>query len=252
MMKTVKRSILSIEYIKDTDSTNAELKRRIINSTKTQFNAISAEFQTAGRGRRGREWMNTEGALMMSIAVSLQGVESNSYHLVTIASAVAVCDSICALGVDAGIKWPNDILVGGYKICGILTEVTQNANNIPFAVIGIGVNANADSMPAGLMQPAKSLKIITGKSTDKKQLAEMILNEVIIRIADIKNGRSDQVLKAYNRLGITVGRSIVVHNVDGSVFEAVARCIDRFGHLVVESSKGVSIIDSADVSVRFE
>ena len=140
-------SIRKAETVHETDSTNAELKRRAANGVLKDGTVLIAERQTRGRGRRGRKWENTSGALLMSIACDAEDIAAEDIPLVTLAAALGVLDSLGLLlsskkrskadAADVRIKWPNDILFRQKKLCGILAELVKNGTRT-MTVIGIG------------------------------------------------------------------------------------------------------------------
>lgn len=248
-------NIPTIERINEVDSTNSELKRRISASDVEVCSAVVAEKQTAGRGRRGRTWINTDDALMMSISIPAININSNKLPMINHAASLAVFNTISRLdgfrdSGNTGIKWPNDILLDGRKVCGILSEIISNTREIPHAIIGIGINVNADSFPEGMIQPVTSIKQFIGRSTDKYDLGESVIKEVLKKVSMLSNDESKALIYEYKQKCITIENRITVYPNFLEPYEAFAEDIDNFGRLIITKDDGiVTVLDSADVSV---
>ena len=244
----------AIEHFDTIDSTNAELKRRIMNSSLSSITAVSADVQTAGRGRRGRTWLNTEGSLMMSAAFPIDAMEPDSIPLISIAAALAAHSCIASAGVNAVIKWPNDIIVlhdvGYRKLAGILSELASAPDGRLFAVIGIGINVNSSSMPDGLMQPASSLLLEKGGPTDIGIMRSKLLEELILEVEQLK-ANAPALLARYKGNCITIGKQVEASFMDGVILEGEAMDLDERGRLLIKSDDRIIPIGAADVSVRF-
>lgn len=244
---------LKVEHIKTVDSTNSELKRRIICGTLSGIHALRADEQTAGRGRRGRVWLNTDGALMMSVCLPLDGFSERAMMLLSMTAAYAVKTAIAPYLDGAKIKWPNDIVIesGGEmkKLCGILTEMVSAPCGTNYAVAGIGFNANCDRLPEELLQPATSIKKESRKEVDIAALAEDVFG-TFIDFANVLLSDTDSVFAEIKKHVITLGRPVraVCPNKEEIFGKAVGLTDD--GRLIVETEGGIRILDAADVSVR--
>ncbi len=249
----------AFERINTVDSTNTELKRRINASFGMKTSVLIADEQTAGRGRRGRVWLNTDGALLMSICIPLKGINPDLIPLISLTAAIAANEAIADLRADkhkmtrnTGIKWPNDILISGFKVAGILSEAANDLRGGSYAVVGIGINVNAAGIPDGLNQPASSLRLLYNKVFDRIALGLRIADR-LTELADmLKAGYDKTIIKLYSDNCITLGRAVEVIRNDGSRYEAEAVEIDSIGRLVVSHEDGnIEAIDSADVSIRW-
>ena len=254
------KSLQKAETVHETDSTNAELKRRAANGMLEDGTVLIAERQTGGRGRRGRKWENTSGALLMSIACDAADIAAEDIPLVTLAAALGVLDSLDlflpakkrskADGENVRIKWPNDILFGQKKLCGILAELVRNGTRT-MTVIGIGMNVNAAEVSDAWMQQATSLFIEMGAITDVNELGVCIAEHAHERVNMLKQGKKDLILRDYRNNCSTLNKEITIHGTDGSKVQAFAAGIDEHGRLIAAFSNGeTKTLDAADVSVR--
>lgn len=212
-----------IHFLVETTSTNDEAKRGA--KSGARHGAVwVAESQTAGRGRQGRPWVSPPGEnLLFSVLLRLDGPPAN-LPLVALAAGLAVRD---AIGLGAMVKWPNDVLVRGKKIAGILTETSDGA-----LVIGIGVNVRAKTFPPELT--ATSV-VLEGGPLDRRALLDRVL-EGLLRDAPIVAARGLGPIHA--RLAEADAlRGSRVRTDDG--FEGTAEGIDTEGRLVVRGDGSV-------------
>ncbi|MGE5591638.1 MAG: biotin--[acetyl-CoA-carboxylase] ligase, partial [Bacillota bacterium] len=141
---------------------------------------VIAWEQTAGRGRLGRAWTSPPGGLWMSVLLR-PPVAPAEIAGVTLTAAVAVAEAIeLTAGVRVGIKWPNDLLVDGRKVCGILTELAAEADRVNHVVVGIGINANLDreALPEAAPTPPTSLRLAAGRDVSLPRLAAAVLDRL--------------------------------------------------------------------------
>lgn len=159
------------------DSTNAEVLRRLSAGAVAPF-AILGERQTAGRGRRGRQWESPFGAnLYYTLGISVRGGAQELEGL-SLVVGLAVAKAIHALGVkDVGLKWPNDVLVGGKKIAGILLELTGDPADICSVAIGVGINVNMRKAEA-IDQPWTSVREALGRLVDRNELLQALESQL--------------------------------------------------------------------------
>lgn len=243
------RNNIRTEIYETLDSTNLMMKRKI--NAGCEFSgglAIIADNQTSGRGRRGRTWLNTEGALLLSLGMSADDFAAAETPLISIASALGVLDTVMEFCPSVSIKWPNDILIEGKKACGILCELVVMGVH-RFCVIGIGLNLNAKTLPDGLIYPVTSLYLETNTMFDRLSIAGQIADSVTKYLKQLIAGDSSGIIEAYRSKCSTLGKAVMVSgavNAEGSAID-----IDSLGRLVVLDSCGrKQVINAADVSVR--
>ncbi len=240
-----------IVYEERTGSTNdraGELARR----GAPEGTLVIADAQDAGRGRRGRIWISPPGAGLFMSVILRPDTEPSRISMVTLAAAMAVREGIRkASGLETLIKWPNDIVAHGKKICGILTEMHMEKGAAAYVVTGIGVNVNAETFPAALSERASSVYLETGRKVSRAEIAAAVCGEledvyeIFRRTWDLSELR-DQ----YNNWLVSRGRRVRVLASKGS-WEGEAEGIDRMGRLLVRRTDGkLERVVSGEVSVR--
>ena len=219
-------------FLEETDSTN-RMAKELARQGAPHGTAVLAERQTAGRGRLGRAFFSPEGGLYLSVILYPQCPPENR-ALMTPMAAVAVCralEQVC--GISPGIKWVNDLYLGGKKLCGILCEGCGDA-----VIVGIGLNLYTPEggFPAEI--PATALDV----PVDRRVLAEAIRQQLL---------QPGEFLAEYRERCLLLGKTVTVHPVAGEAYAARAMEIDDRCRLVVESCRGREALDSGEVSVRF-
>ncbi|MHB1393484.1 MAG: biotin--[acetyl-CoA-carboxylase] ligase [Clostridia bacterium] len=215
---------------------------------------IIADEQTAGRGRLGRQWISTKGkGIWMSIMLKPDILPADAPKL-TIAAAYAVSKALWSCcQVDARIKWPNDIVTGGKKLCGILTEMSAEADEIKSVIVGIGINANLEYEDFGpeVSSMATSLKLSKGSAVSRKALVASVLNEFEeVYEVFVREGRIKPFLDEYKSKSAVLGKEIRVISKKEEII-GLAVDISEEGHLVVKLGDGtIKEIMSGEVSVR--
>lgn len=215
-------------------STNAEAKR--IAASADDGTVVVADLQTAGRGRMERSWSSPPGGVWMSIIVKPKIPPSLAFR-VNIAASVAVARALEALySLDVKIKWPNDLLVGGMKVSGILTEIGAEMDCLEYAVVGIGINANID--PGSLPEEWKATSISgeLGREVLLVELVTRVLEEMEEIYGDIA-GSFDRIHEEWSQRSATLGRRVRITTRSGE-FEGRAVDLDADGALLVERDGG--------------
>ncbi len=247
-----KRSIIKDVRVYNTiDSTNQEAKRLGSGPSIDGLLLISEE-QTMGKGRRGRTWLSKKGdGIFMSLLLRPQ-IQPVHASMLTILAGLAVQKAIVgATGLACKIKWPNDVVVSGKKVCGILTEMSTDMEEIQFVVVGIGVNVNALEMDPEAAPYATSLCMESGKTYERKLLAAAIVEQFeLYYMQFIQDCSLEPILSEYNRVCANIGGKVRIES-GGSSFVADALRMDESGALVVKLEDGqIKQIHSGEVSVR--
>lgn len=224
------------------DSTNLVLRRMA--DSAADGTAVAALEQSAGRGRSGRSFLSPAGGLYLSMLLR-PDVEAARLPTLTPVAAVAVCRAIERVcGVFGAIKWPNDVVLGGKKICGILVESVLG-DGPPCVIVGIGVNANTRDFPDELRAIAGSIRDVTGRDCDLETLAAALIEELDACYAAWLTG-ADDAAEEYRRRCLTVGREVRVRERRG-----FARAIGDDYSLLVDYPDGTrQSVRFGEVSVR--
>jgi len=197
---------------------------------------VCAEGQTKGKGRLGRYWASPKGKGIYMSVILRPTLSLTDTAKLTLLSAVALCEAIrIVTGVLAEIKWPNDILIKGKKVAGILTELNAETDQVRFIVVGMGVNVNT-SLRA-LPGKATSLKMEIGKKISRVALIQEIFRCLEKWEASLKTRGFSPMIDQWKAFSCTLGRRVRVGNLNGDV-EGEAVDLDEYGGLVVKSAEG--------------
>lgn len=245
--KVLGREIISYKKV---DSTN-DIAYELAEKKMKEGTVIIAEEQAQGKGRHGRTWVSPpKGGIYMSFILRPEMAPSE-IPKITLLAAVAVAKAIRAVtGLPALIKWPNDILVDGKKVCGILTEMKADQDSVAFIVLGIGVNVNtpAKSLPKGATSLKTELHNI-GKDTaiSRIELARNIIEAVEKYYDILKDNGASSIIDEWKSLSAMLGSRIKVV-LPKRQFEGQAHTIDRDGALIVRLANGVlERVSSGDI-----
>lgn len=225
------------------DSTNSYLRQH--RSSLPDGTLVTARLQTAGRGRRGHDWLADDGMLPLSLLLK------NPPHpdSVTLCATIAVCRASEQLFPEEsfGIKWPNDIILRGHKLCGILCESVCIGSSIEIICgIGINISQTADFFEKSGIPHGGSLEMLTGKTVpDKEAFAEKISQQLY----ELSRSGFDKISDAYCSRCLTIGKPVRIISTD-SVREAFAEGIAPNGYLVCSDENGSFTVNSGEVSVR--
>lgn len=231
------------------DSTN----QRLLDASAAQDpQALFAEAQTAGRGRRGREWRSPFGAnLYLSLAWSFPAWPP-ALGTLPLAVGVAAARALEAAGVPGiGLKWPNDLRIGNAKLGGILIEQRGEAGGSCRVVIGIGLNVAMTAAQAGpITQEWISVQAATGTPPCRNRLAAQLLEALVAALAEFEQQGFAGFVADWNRLDLSAGRAVRIEGA-GAVREGIARGIDAQGALILETADGRrEPLHAGEVSLR--
>lgn len=246
----------NIFYYDEIDSTNTEAKRRAEEGAP-HGTLVAADKQNAGRGRRGREWTSPGGQGIFFTILLRPEIEPVNAPMLTLVKAVAVARAIIkCTGLRAEIKWPNDIVINGKKVVGILTEMSAQIDYVNHIVIGTGINVHQTSFPQEMSEKATSLDIELKKNgAASPVLRAQLLEEVLEQFEDcysvyIRTQDLSGLMEEYNQLLVNKERRVRILDPLGE-FEGTALGINKQGSLLVEREDGrIAEISSGEVSVR--
>jgi BirA family biotin operon repressor/biotin-[acetyl-CoA-carboxylase] ligase len=238
-----------IRYVTSVPSTNTTAMAMAQNGA-AEGTAVVAETQTGGKGRLGRTWVSPPGNLYLSIILR-PPLPTHKAPLITLMGAVAVALAVRkATGIEAGIKWPNDILVKDRKVGGLLTEMSAEPDRLKHVVLGLGLNVNQDhdALPDGIRGTATSLAETRGNAMDRTLVLRALLEELDTWYESFLRDEI-LVLNAWRRLNVTLGREVAV-NGQGSMLRGLAKDIDKEGRLVVVQADGTAhAVAAGDVTL---
>ncbi|MBR3156632.1 MAG: biotin--[Methanobrevibacter sp.] len=200
---------------------------------------VIAEKQTAGRGRSGKSWESPLGGIWLSIILT-PDVDYSKIPLITLATGVAVAKTLEEIGIEnPEIKWPNDIMVNGKKVCGILTEAITNFNTIEHVIIGVGIDANLsiEDFPEELQNTTTTLEREIGR-VNENLLIKLFLEE-LEKIIELFNSKCyEDILKEWRKRSYTIGKMVEVKKPFSRSYDAYAAGISKEGELIVEKHDG--------------
>ncbi len=250
--------IQNIRYYESVSSTN-DIAKQLAVSGSSEWTVVVADNQTAGKGRLGRKWITTpKKGIWMSILLK-PCIPPWEIQLMTLAASCAVALALKdTVNVDAGIKWPNDVLIEGKKVCGILLEMNSEADRINHIVAGIGINFSHEmhDFPKELANTATSVKIsLNNNGRDIEGIKRYdIIKAVIKRMKElyeqIQIGNAQPVLDGWRKYNVTLGKNVKViyHNKE---YTGIATELTNEGNLTVLCEDGIKrTISSGEVSVR--
>src|SRR3989338_9237530 len=206
---------------------------------------VIADVQTKGRGRFKRKWHSSKGGLWMSILLKPKSAENMQY--LTFIAAISVAKVIKKMtGIDAKIKWPNDVHYKGKKLCGILTEGIFGKES--YAVVGIGLNVNQDKFPTDIQNTAASLKIIKKKNINITKLAKYIIDEFF---KAYNKNNTKNILKTWKKYCDTMGKEVSAITRNKTI-KGKAIGVDGDCSLLPKLKNGrIAKIVEGDVNVRY-
>lgn len=245
--RTLGRNIVSLEVI---DSTNEEAKRQGAAGAPDGTLCV-AEQQTGGKGRLGRTWASPPGSgVWMSLLLRPQLAPQEATQL-TLIVGLSVCRAIRRLtGCEAMIKWPNDIVIGRKKVCGILTELAADMEQIHYVVVGIGINANLSEFPGELQKKATSLFLETGHKIDRAALVRAVLEEFEANYDRFLTDLTADFITPYEALCVSLNRQVSVIR-GGREITGQSIGLTKAGELLIRTEDGTTLeIGSGEVTVQ--
>lgn len=247
----------NIECFNCLDSTNTRAKQ-FAEAGEPEGTLIVSEKQTAGRGRRGRSWSSeSEEGIYMSFLLR-PNIPTQKVSALTLLSALAVVKAIKEIcSVEAEIKWPNDVMIAKKKICGILTEMSSEENDIRYVIVGMGINANTTDFPEEIKDTAGSVYLQTGKKVNRCELTAAVIRHFCNSYERFCKEQSlASFVEEYNAVLVNRDKEVRIYYgmVENSTSDqtdtGIARGIDSEGALLAEVDGKIQRIISGEVSVR--
>lgn len=236
----------SVDVVDETGSTNSDLIARANSGAPIAGAVLIAEHQTAGRGRQGRSWSAAKYAqITMSVAIDTAGVPTDAWGWLPLAAGVAIVDTVRPLGVDAGLKWPNDVLAGGGKLAGILAEVAAEQRAV---VVGIGLNVSLTGDEVGV-SGVTSLTDLGVAAPDRQRLVVALLSQ-LGRRADAwqrAGGADPELVADYRARSLTLGKPVRAMLPGDQEIMGIARDVDDQGRLSIDSDGRMVTVAAGDI-----
>jgi BirA family transcriptional regulator, biotin operon repressor / biotin---[acetyl-CoA-carboxylase] ligase len=198
---------------------------------------VLAESQTHGQGRLGRSWFSPKyKGIYLSLILRPKILPAAS-PILTLMAAVSICEAVKEVtGLDAQIKWPNDILIHNKKLAGILTEMNAEMDKVNFVVIGIGINVNNDKK--SLIAQATSLKEERGEGLSRITLLQELLSRIENNYLLLENKGSQEIIDKWRSFSLTLGKRVKVY-CQNKHLEGLALDIDQDGGLLIRRDSGI-------------
>jgi BirA family biotin operon repressor/biotin-[acetyl-CoA-carboxylase] ligase len=226
-----------IQVFQQTSSTN-DVAEKLARDGVPEGVVIFAETQTKGRGRLGRKWLSPVGQGLWFSVLLRPTLAPTSITQLIIAAATAVARAIRSeTSLVPQIKWPNDILIRGKKVAGILTELSAELDRVRYVIIGIGVDVNVTEFPEELREVATSLAAESGNTFIRAEIAASILAELDADYARLARGEFAALAEEWERQCITLGQRVVIHIGDRTL-SGRAESLDNDGALLLRSDYG--------------
>ncbi|RCV66158.1 BirA family transcriptional regulator [Methanophagales archaeon] len=223
-------------YFNDVNSTNE--KADILAANVAEGTVIIAKKQRNGIGRFGRAWISPVGGVYISVILKpkITPREASKISLIT---GIAIATVIRNLGLEAKIKWPNDVLIHGKKVCGILTRISTKDSKIDYAIVGIGLNVNVDisTFPKELQKSATSLNVELKKNLSVEKVIEDILYAIEANYEILKEENFTYLLNEWTRLSDTLGKKVMI-KMKTETIKGAAVGINREGALILMCESG--------------
>ena len=238
-------------YFDTIDSTNTKAQE-LAEKGYPSGTLVVADKQESGKGRRGRSWVSPSGTGIFMTLMIKPDINPNNASMLTLVAALAVAKAITSVtGEEAMIKWPNDIVVNGKKVCGILTEMNAQFDYINNIVVGIGINVHNESFPEEISQMASSLMIEAGgKRFHRAQIiAETMLYFEQYYDTFLKTQDLSALVREYDELLVNRNKSVRVLD-PKEPFDGKAMGITPKGELIVDTWESRKLVSSGEVSVR--
>ena len=236
-----------VHHFEAIDSTNAKAFE-LAQDGAFAGEAVIAETQTAGKGRRGRTWVSPPGQNLAVSVILRPDVAPQRACEITLVAAVALAETIREAGVQATIKWPNDIQIDGRKVAGILTELSAEADRVAFIVLGMGVNLNSGlkDFPAEVAEIATSLSVVRGRAVPRALFTAALFTKLEGWLDRWADEGFEPVRLAWKRLSSTIGQEVMVRS-ENQELHGIAEDIDAHGALLLRVGDRLERVLAGDV-----
>ena len=249
------KRVISYKCVKSTQDVAISLAER--EKENVHGLVVVAESQKKGRGRHGKEWISPYGGIWLSIVILHPKIQTTCIGLLPLITALVVRDTIDeTTGLNAKLKWPNDIVINEKKVSGILLDAATEQERILYAIIGIGLNAHIDITKGRNIRNFDSIVMtslkneLSGRSIDRIKFTQLLLEKLDTEYLEFERVDPDVTVTKLKKRLDTLGNWVVVNHLD-EVFSGLAIDIDRMGRLVVKHHDNlIKRVSSENVSIR--
>ena len=242
-----------VYYFEELDSTQ-NFAQQIAADKKENGTIVIAEKQTSGRGRLDRKWTSPKGGIWFSLIIHPK-FDVSSSTLIPILSAVALSKSIKKiLGVETEVKWPNDIILNGKKVAGILVDASVQANNIDYLILGIGINFDIDTkkLEKRLSKTPNFYGVNSLRENNNKTPPKILLKEFLFQfeknLSSLDKGEKAKIVKEWTKKAAGIGRKITINTSSGKI-SGISQGIDTDGALKIKTKKKIERVLVGDVDL---
>ena len=232
----IKKNLYIYNEVKSTNT----VARFLSSNNVENGTVVISEKQTAAKGRSGKSWESPLGGIWLSVILRPH-VDHSRIPLITLATGVAVAKSLEKVGIEnPEIKWPNDIMINGKKVCGILTEAIAKFNTIETVIVGVGIDANLnlDEFPEDLKDGTTTVEKELGQKRNENELIKIFFEE-FEKIINIFNEKEyEQILKEWRKYSYTIGKIVEVREPYNKYYDGYVVGIGKEGALIVEKIDG--------------
>ncbi len=237
-------------YLEEVGSTNVEAKAAALDYP--DGSVVISDSQTSGKGRLGRYWDSAKGKGIWLSLILKPRISMAEAMILTQMAGAGVCDALKTAGYEAKIKWPNDVVVQGRKVCGILAEMSGEPEQLNYVILGIGINVNQNpsDFPEELRNKAISLKMVDSEEKSRNLILDLLLERLEHYYALVKNKDTAEIIKFCRNNSATLDNQVkVIYN--DKIIEGKAINLTENGGLIIEDQTGQTMeIISGEVSVR--
>jgi len=233
-------------FLTETDSTNAEISRRLADNPLEEGLIVLADSQTGGKGRMGRTWHSAPGTGVYISTLTRPNLSPSQLPIITLMAGLAVAIAVNEfISEPARLKWPNDLLLNGKKIAGVLCE--YHSLKVPAVIIGIGINVNHTQFPTDLKDIATSLKLETGLNINRTKLIKSLITQIDFQYNELKNKKIENLLENWMDHTDLFGKTISLKKGNRSITGKAIR-LDHLGRLIIANDSGEeTAYDSGEV-----
>jgi len=232
-------------YFKSISSTNIYAKQLADKGIKEGV-VVVADIQTHGRGRKNRAWLSPFGGLWFSVILRPKILPEKGMF-VTMVASIAIVQAVKEItGLIPVIKWPNDILINGKKICGILTEIDFKKNIINYVIVGIGINVN-NEINDEIKEIASSLSIEVGSEISRTKLLKIIIEYFNKNYNNIINSDFDTIKKLWSSYAKIIGKVVKIKDNEKTI-SGIISDIDENGYLILKTNDNIHKIFNGEIS----